>query len=113
MKVKRWYNDGKGDSVDGNDNDKQVVGQALDYYWLLNIITQLQRQVWTKAMRYCYGTGTIDRKLSLIRFPKFTTVLGFSAGWPKVAEEEEEKVNQAMNEREQVRSNKDASKRRD
>ena len=36
--VKRWYNDGKGDSVDGNDNDKQVVGQALDYYWLLNII---------------------------------------------------------------------------
>ena len=27
-----------------------------------------------KAMRYCYGTGTIGRKLSLIRFPKFTIV---------------------------------------
>ena len=29
MKVKRWYNDGKGDIIDGNDNLEQVVGQAL------------------------------------------------------------------------------------
>ena len=47
----------------------------------------LGRKKWLviKAMRYCYGTGTIDQKLSLIRFPKFTTVPGFSAGWPKVS----------------------------
>ena len=27
-------------------------------------------------MRYCYGIGIIDQKLSLIRFPKFPTVPG-------------------------------------